>query len=225
MTNPLCNGVLFDLDGTLLDTALDLGAAANHALTQFGYPPITDEQASLYASHGSRGLLKAGLGDNFERTDIAPMKAALLAQYDSEISVFTQPYPGVSSLLQSLKRWQIPWGIVTNKPFALAEKLLKHQPALSDCQCLIGGDTLAVAKPHPQPLQLGATQIQRSCESIFYIGDAERDVVAANNAAMTSVAALWGYISEADNEQSWPAHFRCKDLKDLEQLIDNHRHS
>ncbi|WP_417348730.1 HAD family hydrolase [Ferrimonas sp.] len=219
MSNAAIKGVLFDLDGTLLDTALDLGHAANVALAKFGYPGITDEQAYLYSSHGSKGLLKAGLGDSFHRTDITPMRDTLLAAYAERISHHTRPYDGIPPMLGYLDKNLLPWGIITNKPEGLARQLLAQQPELSGSAVLVGGDTLPVAKPDPAPLHLGAETLSLTPDSILYVGDAERDVVAANRAGMISVAALWGYISEEDQAHTWPAHHRCDRPEDLFDLI------
>lgn len=212
--------LLFDLDGTLLDTALDLGQAANVALAQFGYPGLSREQAYLYTSHGSRGLLKAALGDDtFERTDITPLREVLLAAYADNISEHTRPYDGIERMLDLLAQLQLPWGIVTNKPEDLARQLLQQQPSMAASVSLVGGDTLPVSKPHPAPLLKAADEMGVAPEQILYVGDAERDVLAANHAGMISVAALWGYISPEDRAHEWPASHRCDRPDDLFDLV------
>ncbi|GAA4902877.1 HAD family hydrolase [Ferrimonas pelagia] len=198
-------GVLFDLDGTLLDTAPDLGRATNVALQQYGYPPISMTTAGQVSSHGTAGLLGAALGAHYARTDVAPLRAALLNAYRQAISVDTRAFDQIDALIQALDHAQIPWGIMTNKPGWLTTPLLAEWPLFRHSKSQISGDTLTVAKPHPEPLLLAAEQIGVQPEKILYIGDAERDMVAAQRAGMTGVVALWGYLSAQDQPERWPA--------------------
>ncbi|WP_298440179.1 HAD-IA family hydrolase [uncultured Ferrimonas sp.] len=212
-------GILFDLDGTLLDTAPDLGHATNVALAQFGYPPISAAVAAQVSSHGTAGLLRAGMGDHYDRTDIAPIRQALLSAYAANVCQHTTLYAGVAELIEWLDDEGIPWGIVTNKPEALTTPLLTYFPQFANRSCTVSGDTCGVAKPDPTPMFYAAKQIGVAPADILYIGDAERDVLAGNNANMTTVAALWGYLSTEDQPQNWPADHHLDNLLQLLQLL------
>ncbi|MBY5920360.1 HAD family hydrolase [Ferrimonas balearica] len=202
-------GVLFDLDGTLLDTALDLGAAANRALARYGYPPLSDEHAYQYSSHGSRGLLQAALGPLFERTDYHPLKDALLDAYLASLCVHTRPYDGIHELLTRLDAQAVPWGIVTNKPGWLTDPLLAQLPLFASSRINVSGDTFDVSKPHPKPLLAAAESLQVDPGGILYVGDAERDMQAAQSAGMRGCVALWGYLRPEDSPLEWPAEWFC----------------
>ncbi len=202
-------GVLFDLDGTLLDTALDLGAAANRALARYGYPPLSDAHAYQYSSHGSRGLLRAALGPLFERTDYDPLKTALLDAYLAALCVHTRPYEGITELLSGLNDRSVPWGIVTNKPGWLTDPLLAQIPLFANSRINISGDTFEVAKPHPKPLLAAAESLDVDPGTILYVGDAERDMEAAQSAGMRGCVALWGYLRPEDRPREWPAEWFC----------------
>lgn len=212
-------GVLFDLDGTLLDTALDLGNAANKALVQYGYPPLSSNDAYQHSSHGSRGLLQAALGELYHRTDALPIKETLLQKYAEAICVNTKVFAGVNSLLASIDSLNLPWGIVTNKPQHLTEPLLAQVNDLARSQINISGDTLPVAKPHPEPLWAAAEAIAIEPKHILYVGDAERDMIAAQKAGMYGCVALWGYLRSEDIPQQWPAHWHCDSAAELQQKL------
>lgn len=218
---PTYQGVLFDLDGTLLDTAPDLGLAANVALAQFGYPPISAETAAQVSSHGAAGLLRAALGDRYDRTDITPMRQALLDSYYDNICIKTGLFDGVAALIEYLDGQQIPWGIVTNKPHWLTEPLLTHFPQFNGRRCTISGDTCGVAKPDPKPMLLAAQQIGVVPAQILYVGDAERDIQAGHNSGMHSACALWGYLRAEDQPLSWGAELNCDDPLQLLAKIDS----
>ncbi|QIZ76617.1 HAD family hydrolase [Ferrimonas lipolytica] len=212
-------GVLFDLDGTLLDTAPDLGLAANVALAQYGFPPISAVTASQVSSHGAAGLLRAGLGAHYDRTDIMPLRTALLDSYADNICIGTSLYDGVAELIEWLDEEGIPWGIVTNKPAWLTTPLLKHFPQFSNRSCTVSGDTCGVAKPDPKPMHFAAQQIGVAESDILYVGDAQRDVEAGKSSGMDTVAALWGYIRPQDHPQQWLASHDCRTVNDLLSLL------
>ncbi|MBY6185564.1 HAD-IA family hydrolase [Marinobacter hydrocarbonoclasticus] len=212
-------GVLFDLDGTLLDTALDLGAAANRALARYGYPPLSDAHAYQYSSHGSRGLLQAALGQHFERTDHTPLKDALLNAYMADLCVHTKPYDGIAELVAGLDTRKLPWGIVTNKPGWLTDPLLSQLPLFAGSQVNVSGDTYEVAKPHPKPLLAAAERLSVDPGTILYVGDAERDMEAARAAGMIGCVALWGYLRREDTPMEWPAHWFCQTPRELVTML------
>ncbi|SHG86343.1 HAD family hydrolase [Ferrimonas marina] len=212
-------GILFDLDGTLLDTAPDMGAAANVALRQFGYPELTPAIASQVSSHGVNGLLGAVMGANLARTDILPMRHHLLDAYRQALSVETRLFHRVEDLISGLDGAGIPWGIITNKPGWLTEPLLDLWPSLDRARCRIAGDTFEHPKPHPKPMMAGAEAIGLDPNQILYVGDAERDMQAAQAAGMAGAVALWGYLRPEDQPQAWGGDHLCQCPSELMPLM------
>ncbi|MCL7713892.1 phosphoglycolate phosphatase [Stenotrophomonas mori] len=196
--------VLFDLDGTLLDSAPDFVATTQAMRQARGLPPLPPEQLRPVVSKGSRAMLATAfpaLADD-ERLALVP---EFLAHYRSLIGRHARLFDGVAAVLRALEHAGSRWGIVTNKPEQLARLILPQQGWETRCAVLIGGDTLAERKPHPLPLQVAAQRIGVSPEQCVYVGDDERDILSARAAGMPSVAALWGYRLEADDPRSWRA--------------------
>lgn len=217
MTPPAA--VLFDLDGTLLDTARDLGNTLNHLLSQAGLPMCTYEQYRPVASHGANGLLQLGFGEALKNFDAAALRREFLAHYDQNICVDTCLFAGMTVFLEHLRERQIPWGIVTNKPGALTNRLLPYFMELQDCATVVSGDTLPKRKPDPDPLLHAANEIDIDPNGIWYVGDAERDIQAANAAGMISILAEYGYLSAQDDVENWAAHHRVVDVESLSKLL------
>lgn len=198
-------GVLFDLDGTLLDTANDLGEALNHVLISKGLKTVDRETYRPIASDGSKGLLELGFGDRLNEFDFEELRVSFLNYYEKNIAVNTCLYPGIEDLLSSLDELNIPWGIVTNKPEYLAQILVPQFPQFSQCKTLIGGDTLPERKPHPAPVLFAAEKMKCAPTDCIYVGDAPRDIESGNRANMYTVIAQWGYILNKDECKSWQA--------------------
>lgn len=197
--------VLFDLDGTLVDTADDLGAALNYVLKRHGLPMVAASDYRPVASHGAKGLLELGFGTALRQYDFATLRQQFLQYYADNLAVHSQSLPGIDQLLQQLQANNIPWGIVTNKPYKLAAALLRQMPQLSQCKVLLGGDSLHQRKPSPIPLLVAAHQLKVPSRQCWYLGDAQRDIEAANRANMLSVLAAYGYIAANDQPDSWQA--------------------
>lgn len=204
------DGILFDLDGTLLDTARDLGNALNHVLARYKLPLCDYEQYRPVASHGSMGLLNLGFGDLIKEYDFESLRSEFLDFYNANLCVDTLPFDGVDQLITTLDQKDLPWGIVTNKPGWLTDALLPNFNQFKNCKVVISGDTLAERKPHPAPLLHAAEAINVEASSVWYIGDAERDIQAANAANMISVIADYGYISDSDRPEEWKADLNIK---------------
>ena len=198
-------GILFDLDGTLLDTANDLGETLNYILTKYKQPIVARERYRPIASDGAKGLLELGFNQGLKDFDYDTLRAEFLAYYHDNIADHTTPYKGIESLIRFLEANSIPWGIVTNKPIDLTQKLLPHFPIFNTSQSTIGGDSLPQRKPHPAPLLAAAEQLGVAPENCIYLGDAPRDIEAANAAGMYSVIANWGYIAELSACSTWQA--------------------
>ncbi|MBA6391271.1 HAD-IA family hydrolase [Colwellia sp. BRX10-3] len=218
-TKPLAS-VLFDLDGTLLDTADDLGAALNHVLTHYNKPIIAAEAYRPIASDGALGLLKLGFGEAIIQYDYEVLRQQFLSYYQENIAVHTRLYPGVTELLQHIENHDIPWGIITNKPEGLTKLLLPHYAEFFNCAVMVAGDTLSKRKPDPEPILHACQQIKVDNKQCFYVGDALRDIQAGNSAQMTTFVAKWGYILSDENCQTWQAdHIIAKPL-DLLSFIN-----
>ncbi|MCW0365991.1 phosphoglycolate phosphatase [Xanthomonas sacchari] len=195
---------LFDLDGTLLDSAPDLLAAANAVLAEHGRAALTLAQLRPVVSKGSRAMLGVAFPDlpAAERDALIP---AFLRHYEALIGRHSQPFDGIPELLQRLEEAGSVWGIVTNKPEALARLILPQLQWQQRCAVLIGGDTLPERKPHPLPLQVAAQRLSVAPHEVAYVGDDERDILAARAAGMASVAVLWGYRLDEDDPLAWRA--------------------
>ncbi len=196
--------VLFDLDGTLLDTAPDMIGAMNALRAAECLPPLDYEAARAQVSHGSNGLMRIAFpdteGEEFER-----LRDRFLELYRERLADETDFFPGGAAMLAQLESAALPWGIVTNKPGWLAEPLLAELALDRRMACLVSGDTLPVRKPHPLPLLHAAESIGIAPAACVYVGDALRDIEAARAAGMRPVVASFGYVSAADEHHLWPA--------------------
>lgn len=208
--------VLFDLDGTLVDTADDLGAALNHVLAHFGKPGCHREQYRPVASHGAKGLLELGFGADLASYDFAQLRQMFLHYYAEHVAVYSQPFAGAATLLQQLDNRHIAWGIVTNKPYKLAASLVRQLPALANCRLLLGGDSLAQRKPDPTPLWVACQQLKVNARQSWYVGDAERDIEAGRRAGMQTVLAAFGYLAKDDQPELWQADLTIASLAELQ---------
>jgi len=196
--------VLFDLDGTLLDSAPDFVATANRMRANRKLSPISLEQLRPQVSKGSRAMLSVAFPE-WAPADREALVPEFLEVYLQELGRHSQLFDGVAEMLAALEADGAVWGIVTNKPEYLAQEILPQLGWQERCAVLIGGDTLAEKKPHPLPLLVAAERIGFEPGACVYVGDDERDIVAARAAGMPSVAALWGYRLHDDNPTSWQA--------------------
>ncbi len=196
--------VLFDLDGTLVDSAPDLGAAVDQMRVRRGLPSLPHAVYRSVASAGARGLLAAAFDMQPEDADYAAYREEFLANYEQRLLQQTAPFAGIASLLQTLQQQGLPWGIVTNKPAKYAEPIARGLDDLRSAAVVISGDTLPHAKPHPAPLLEAARRIRIEPQRCLYVGDDLRDIQAAHAADMVSVAALWGYLGDVAVE-TWGA--------------------
>jgi 2-phosphoglycolate phosphatase len=185
--------VLFDFDGTLADTAPDLGAALNRLRAVDGLEPLAVEAVRPYASMGARGMLRAGFGLTPQDARYEALRKAFLAHYEQTLCGATRLFPGMRELLRELESRGTPWGIVTNKARRFAERICEFLELEPDC--VVGGDDTPHFKPHPASLLLAAEKLRLSREKSFYLGDDLRDIQAARAAGMKPVAVEWGYIS------------------------------
>ncbi len=197
--------VLFDLDGTLADTAPDLAYALNVLLQEQGRALLAYDIIRPEASHGARALIKLGFGLAPGDTDFEGLRARFLAIYAANLMRETRLFPGVAELLTLLSERGLNWGIVTNKPQALTDPLVAQLGIIPPAVCVVSGDTTAHSKPHPAPLLHACHQAGSAPAQCVYIGDAERDVEAGRAAGMRTLVALFGYIRASDRPECWGA--------------------
>ena len=197
--------VLFDLDGTLLDTAPDLAQALNAVLTENNRATLPYEAIRLVVSHGGIALIE--LGFELEQSDPSfdPLRQRLLEIYRENISRLTRPFPGITELLEKLEKRGLGWGVVTNKPGWLTDPLLKDLDLYDRAVAVVSGDTLDERKPHPAPMLYACELANSEPGQCVYIGDAQRDIEAGINAGMHTLVALFGYLQEQDDPRNWQA--------------------
>ena len=199
------DAVLFDLDGTLIDTAPDMGGALNNLLIEEQQAPLPLASIRPYVSQGGLVLTRLGFGDRVAETEIEPLRQRFLQHYRAIIADNSRLFDGFESVLAELESSSIPWGIVTNKPEWLTHPLLEQLDLAARSAVVIGGDTLAQRKPHPAPLLEAAERIGVDCSRCIYVGDDERDIVAGRAARMKTLVAAWGYIDSATDIADWNA--------------------
>lgn len=195
---------LFDLDGTLLDSAPDMLATANRMRASRGIGSMTLEVLRPHVSKGSRAMLAAAFPD-LEQAPREALVPEFLAIYQEELGRHSVLFDGVAEMLDALEAAGSTWGVVTNKPEYLARDILPQLGWETRCAVLIGGDTLAEKKPHPLPLQVAAERIGIAIAECVYVGDDERDIQSARAAGMPSIAALWGYRQAHEEPALWLA--------------------
>ncbi len=198
-------GVLFDLDGTLADTAPDLAAALNRVRSERGLDALPLVRLRPYASHGARGLLGAGMGVAPDHAAYAELRDAFLEHYAAALAVQTRLFAGVAATLDALEARAFPWGIVTNKARRFTLPLLEALGLATRAAAVVCGDTTPNPKPHPAPLILAAERLGLPPGRCVYVGDAERDVEAGLAAGMRTIVARYGYIEPQDDPDEWPA--------------------
>ncbi|MBL8330469.1 MAG: HAD-IA family hydrolase [Rubrivivax sp.] len=199
------DAVLFDLDGTLVDSAPDLGGAANDLRARHGLPPLPLSDYRALCGSGARGMLRAGFG-------LAPGDAAYEALRDEFLAIYalrlleqTSVFQGIDGLLAGIEGHPRPWGVVTNKAVRLAAPLLEGLALAPRAAVLVGGDTTPHTKPHPAPLLHAAQALGVPPSRCVYVGDDRRDMLAGRAAGMTTVAVAWGYLGPGESPADWNA--------------------
>jgi 2-phosphoglycolate phosphatase len=195
--------VLFDLDGTLVDTAPDLGFALNEMRRRRALPLLPDQSMRAQASHGSAGLLCLGFGVGRSDPEFEALRSEFLELYGQHMFDRSGLFPGVPELLEGLEGRGIGWGVVTNKPARFTDPLMAHLDLTGRAACIVSGDTCPRAKPHPDPMHHACRLAGISAVEGLYLGDAERDVQAARAVRMPAFVALYGYLAETDEPSAW----------------------
>jgi 2-phosphoglycolate phosphatase len=199
------DAVLFDLDGTLIDSAPDLGAAADKMRTDRGMAslPLTDYRSM--AGAGARGMLGVAFGLTPEDAAFAALKEEFFVNYEACMTQRTYAFDGVADLIAKIDQAGLKWGVVTNKSARFTLPLTRQMLLFASAQTIVSGDTTAHAKPHPAPMFEAARQLQVEPRRCVYVGDDERDIVAGRAAGMPTVAAAYGYLGTTAETQSWNA--------------------
>jgi len=197
--------VLFDLDGTLADTAGDLAGALNRVRADKGLQAVPAAQLRAHASAGARGLLAAGLGVTPDHADYPALRDAFLAYYADGLVITTRLFDGVAEMLDALEARNVRWGVVTNKAHRYTMPVLEALGLAGRAGAIVSGDTTAHPKPHPAPLLHAAETLGVAPSACVYVGDDLRDVVAGNSAGMSTLVADYGYLGESGSSEGWPA--------------------
>jgi phosphoglycolate phosphatase len=211
------SAVLFDLDGTLADTAADLGNALNRVRADRGLAPLPLATLRPQASHGARGLLAAGFGIGKEHADFASLRDAFLAYYAEGLCEHTTLFPEADRVLAEIELRGLRWGIVTNKATRFTLPVIERLALAARAGAVICGDTTRESKPHPAPLLAGAAALAILPEQCVYVGDAERDIIAGRAACMHTLFAAYGYVGADETPSAWNAD---GDLDSLPELLD-----
>jgi N-acetyl-D-muramate 6-phosphate phosphatase len=210
--------VLFDLDGTLADTAPDLAGALNRLLREHGREPIAPAIARPLTSSGARGMIQAGFGIGADHADYEPLKERFLELYGQGLCIETRLFPGMLELLERLEARKLKWGIVTNKAERFTKPLVDQLGLTQRAACVVSGDTTARAKPHPDSLLHASRLIALQPAQCLYVGDDIRDIQAAQAAGMSSLAVRFGYLGHGEPPEAWGANA----VVDHPHEIENH---
>jgi phosphoglycolate phosphatase len=213
-------GVLFDLDGTLLDTAPDLVHACNAAAVEFGLPPQPLATLKPHVSNGAPAMLARLVEAGGQEADLGRLLERMHALYEENIAVHTRFFAGMDAVLDALEGRGLSWGIVTNKHRRFTEPLLQSLGLDTRAGCAISGDSLAHSKPHPLPMLEACRRIGAEPAASVYVGDARRDIEAGQNAGMATLAALYGYVPADDPAHAWGADALLKEPLDLLAWLD-----
>lgn len=215
--------VLFDLDGTLIDSAPDFIPSVNQLRKEHQLPALNDEVIRAGVSNGARALVTLALDITEGSEGFEQARLRLLDIYRDNLGHYSSVFPGVDTLLTELEQHNIPWGIATNKPEEFTTPLLNKLGLSESAACVICPDHVAERKPHPESMHLGAKILNCRCDEIIYIGDHKRDIDCGNAAGSITIAALYGYIDPEDDPIHWQADYNINNANDLWPLIHSLR--
>jgi len=218
MQRPI-ESVLFDLDGTLVDTAPDFIYVLNLLLEENNKAPLPAELIRAHVSDGTAALVAMAFQVDRQDPGLEPLRQRLLTLYEANLAVNSKPFPGITDLLATLATAGIPWGIVTNKPVRYAEPLLNQLDLTPTYAALICPDHVSQPKPHPEALLKACSRIGCRAENSIYVGDHRRDIEAGAAAGMTTIAAGFGYIKASDPISKWLADHQVESAQEIEELI------
>lgn len=212
--------VLFDLDGTLIDTAPDFIRCLNLLRVEHGLAALPPEQIRRSVSNGARAMIRVGFGLEPEDADYLERHSAFLDLYEAGVAEETSLFPGMEALLDDLEARNIPWGIVTNKPERFTAPLLEALDLARRCAAVVCPDHVEQRKPHPESLLLACRQAGADPAKGIYVGDHERDIQAGRNAGMATIAVRYGYIEQPETVDLWQADQVVDTVNDLAKLLN-----
>ena len=215
--------VLFDLDGTLADTAPDLGGALNQLLLERGRGPLPMEKLRPHVSSGARGMIGAGLGITPADAEYLGLQQRFLAIYQEALCVDTRLFAGMAQHLDELEARGIPWGIVTNKSQRFAIPLMEGLGLRQRSACIVCGDSAQRAKPHGHPMQLASAVMGIAATHCIYVGDDERDVISGRAVGMKTIVAAWGYLGDGKPPANWGADAIAASPQDILGIAASNR--
>jgi N-acetyl-D-muramate 6-phosphate phosphatase len=213
------SAILFDLDGTLIDSAPDLAAAADEMRVSRGMASLPLDVYRPMAGAGARGMLGIAFGLTPDAPDYEVLREEFFSNYERCMTQQTYAFDGVLALIDEICQSQFRWGVVTNKSRRFTEPLTQGMPLFSTASVVISGDTTPYAKPHPEPLFEAARRLGVDPAQCVYVGDDERDIVAGLAAGMLTVAATYGYLGTKSDVNAWGAHAQINSPLDLLQLL------
>lgn len=211
--------VLFDLDGTLVDTAPDLACALNAVLQQQQLEALPYSVIRPIVSNGAEALIKLGFGTELPDEQYQTIKSNFIRYYQHNIATQSILFAGMEAALRHLENAEIPWGIVTNKPEYLTRPLLEKMDLYQRAGCIVCGDQVNNPKPHPEPIYLACQQLGVLPNNAVYIGDAERDIRSGRLAGLKTIACAYGYIPETDDINNWQADSIMQDSSELLEWV------
>ena len=211
--------VLFDLDGTLIDSAPDLAGAADRMRVARGLPSLPFEAYRAMCGAGARGMLQVAFGMSPDDGQYEAMREEFFGNYERCMTDNTYAFDGIDQLISALLARGLLWGVVTNKSERFALPLTGAMPLFTSAGAIVGGDTTPFAKPHPEPLFEAARRLGLPSSQCLYVGDDERDIVAGKAAGMLTVAASYGYLGSACDVSAWHADAQINSPLELLQLL------
>lgn len=216
--------ILFDLDGTLVDTLYDIKFAINTVLSKYNIPKISEDEVRKFISYGSAKILEAHLYNHptvdTSNIDIKNIVNEVIDFYSKNMNKNSMLFNNVEKVIKFLDEKKIPWGIVTNKLEMLTLGLVKNYEIFNNCQCIVGQDTAAKPKPHPEPVLYALEQINISPKDCLFIGDSINDIIAGRYAGTYTAVALYGYIGNPKETSAWDANFYFEDISEVINLFD-----
>ncbi len=207
--------ILFDLDGTLADTAPDMTAALNKLLREQGREPLPQAAVRNYVSRGAAGVLHRAFGEDLGNDELERLRVRFLELYAADLCVESRVFPGMFEVLTRIEALGLRWGVVTNKPAWLTDRLVDSLNLSARAACVVSGDTTDQRKPHPKPLLYACGCCNCDAVSCVYIGDDQRDIQAGEAAGMATLVALYGYFDEQEDPHGWGADGVLNDISEL----------